>query len=47
MMALGAGLVYVPQGLVRSAFQLIALRGVLGIFDGGLFPSARDRKSVV
>jgi DHA1 family multidrug resistance protein-like MFS transporter len=39
-MALGAGLVYIPQGLVVSVVQLIVLRGVLGIFDGGLLPSA-------
>lgn len=39
-MALGAGLVYIPQALVVSAFQLIVLRGLLGIFDGGLLPSA-------
>lgn len=39
-MALGAGLIYIPQALVMSVVQLIALRGVLGIFDGGLLPSA-------
>jgi len=39
-MALGAGLIYIPQALVTSAIQLIVLRGVLGIFDGGLLPSA-------
>src|SRR5581483_8539009 len=39
-MALGAGLIYIPQGLVVSVLQLIALRGILGIFDGGLLPSA-------
>jgi DHA1 family multidrug resistance protein-like MFS transporter len=39
-MALGAGLVYIPQALVVSALQLIVLRGLLGIFDGGLLPSA-------
>ena len=39
-MALGAGLIYIPQALVTSAIQLIALRGILGIFDGGLLPSA-------
>ncbi|MGH2470698.1 MAG: MFS transporter, partial [Chloroflexota bacterium] len=39
-MSLGSGLVYLPMGLVRSAGQLIALRGFLGIFDGGLLPSA-------
>ena len=39
-MSLGSGLVYLPMGLVRTAGQLIALRGFLGIFDGGLLPSA-------
>jgi DHA1 family multidrug resistance protein-like MFS transporter len=39
-MAVGAGLVYIPQGLVVSVVQLIVLRGILGIFDGGLLPSA-------
>jgi DHA1 family multidrug resistance protein-like MFS transporter len=39
-MALGAGLVYVPQALVTSVLQLILLRGLLGVFDGGLLPSA-------
>ncbi|HEV7666185.1 MAG TPA: MFS transporter [Chloroflexota bacterium] len=39
-MALGAGLVYIPQALVVSVVQLIVLRGLLGVFDGGLLPSA-------
>jgi DHA1 family multidrug resistance protein-like MFS transporter len=39
-MALGAGLIYIPQALVVSVVQLIVLRGVLGVFDGGLLPSA-------
>jgi MFS transporter, DHA1 family, multidrug resistance protein len=39
-MALGAGLIYIPQALVMNVLQLIALRGILGIFDGGLLPSA-------
>jgi DHA1 family multidrug resistance protein-like MFS transporter len=39
-MSLGAGLIYIPQALVTSVAQLIALRGILGIFDGGLLPSA-------
>jgi len=39
-MALGAGLIYIPQGFVVSVVQLIVLRGILGIFDGGLLPSA-------
>lgn len=40
VMALGAGLVYVPQAFVTSVFQLIVLRGLLGVFDGGLLPAA-------
>jgi DHA1 family multidrug resistance protein-like MFS transporter len=39
-MALGAGLIYIPQGLVMTVLQLVILRGILGIFDGGLLPSA-------
>jgi DHA1 family multidrug resistance protein-like MFS transporter len=39
-MSLGAGLIYIPQALVTSVAQLVALRGLLGIFDGGLLPSA-------
>jgi DHA1 family multidrug resistance protein-like MFS transporter len=39
-MSLGAGLIYIPQGFVVNVVQLIALRGILGIFDGGLLPSA-------
>jgi DHA1 family multidrug resistance protein-like MFS transporter len=39
-MALGAGLIYIPQALVTGVLQLVVLRGVLGIFDGGLLPSA-------
>jgi MFS transporter, DHA1 family, multidrug resistance protein len=39
-MSLGAGLIYIPQALVMNVVQLIALRGILGIFDGGLLPSA-------
>ncbi len=39
-MSLGAGLIYIPQALVTTVAQLIALRGLLGIFDGGLLPSA-------
>jgi MFS transporter, DHA1 family, multidrug resistance protein len=39
-MALGAGLVYIPQALVTTILQLIVLRGLLGVFDGGLLPSA-------
>jgi MFS transporter, DHA1 family, multidrug resistance protein len=40
VMAVGAALCYIPQAFVQSAAQLIVLRGVLGIFDGGLLPSA-------
>jgi DHA1 family multidrug resistance protein-like MFS transporter len=40
VMALGAGLIYIPQALVMTVIQLIVLRAVLGIFDGGLLPSA-------
>jgi DHA1 family multidrug resistance protein-like MFS transporter len=39
-MALGAGLIYIPQALVVTVVQLMVLRGILGIFDGGLLPSA-------
>jgi len=39
-MSLGAGLIYIPQALVTNVAQLVALRGILGIFDGGLLPSA-------
>ena len=40
VLALGAGLFYIPQTFVTSALQLIVLRGLLGFFDGGLLPSA-------
>jgi DHA1 family multidrug resistance protein-like MFS transporter len=40
VMALGAGLIYIPQAFVMGVLQLVVLRGVLGIFDGGLLPSA-------
>src|SRR5262249_41983738 len=40
VMALGAALIYIPQALVVTVVQLIVLRGILGIFDGGLLPSA-------
>jgi DHA1 family multidrug resistance protein-like MFS transporter len=39
-MSLGAGLIYIPQALVTTVGQLVVLRGILGIFDGGLLPSA-------
>jgi MFS transporter, DHA1 family, multidrug resistance protein len=40
VLALGAGLFYIPQAFVTSVVQLIILRGLLGFFDGGLLPSA-------
>src|SRR5262249_30579890 len=40
LLALGAGLFYIPQAFVTGVIQLIALRGMLGFFDGGLLPSA-------
>jgi MFS transporter, DHA1 family, multidrug resistance protein len=39
-MSFGAGLIYIPQAIVTNVIQLIALRGILGVFDGGLLPSA-------
>jgi DHA1 family multidrug resistance protein-like MFS transporter len=36
--AIGGGLLYFPQALVTSAWQLLILRAFLGIFTGGLFP---------
>ena len=40
VLALGAGLFYIPQAFVQGVVQLIVLRGLLGFFDGGLLPSA-------
>jgi DHA1 family multidrug resistance protein-like MFS transporter len=40
VMALGAGLIYLPQAFVRGVVELIVLRGLLGFFDGGLLPAA-------
>lgn len=40
VMALGAGLFYIPQAFVTGVVQLIVLRGLLGFFDGGLLPAA-------
>jgi len=40
IMALGAGLFYIPQAFVGGVVQLIVLRGLLGFFDGGLLPAA-------
>lgn len=37
--AIGGGLLYLPQAIVTSPWQLLGLRAALGIFDGGLMPS--------
>jgi DHA1 family multidrug resistance protein-like MFS transporter len=37
--AICGGLLYFPQALVASAWQLLGLRAALGVFDGGLMPS--------
>ncbi len=37
--AVCGGLLYVPQALVTSPWQLLVLRALLGVFDGGLMPS--------
>jgi MFS transporter, DHA1 family, multidrug resistance protein len=37
--SLVAGLLYIPQALVTSVWQLLALRAALGLFTGGLLPS--------
>src|SRR5262249_43828456 len=39
-MAVGARPIYLPQGVVGGVRGVIVLRGILGIFDGGLLPSA-------
>lgn len=36
----GAGVFYLPQALVRSSWQLLALRALLGVFLGGIIPCA-------
>lgn len=36
----GAAAVYIPHALVRTAWQLVALRFVLGLFTGGIMPTA-------
>ncbi len=36
--AIGGGLLYLPQALVTSPWQLLVLRALLGVFTGGLFP---------
>ena len=38
--AVGAGLVYVPQVFARSTWELLLLRTVLGLFMGGVMPTA-------
>ena len=38
--ALGAALLVVPQALVRESWQLILARGLFGIANGGLIPTA-------
>ncbi len=37
---LGAAICYVPQAFVQQVWELILLRGLLGIFLGGLMPTA-------
>jgi DHA1 family multidrug resistance protein-like MFS transporter len=37
--AIAGGLLYFPQALVVTAWQLLVLRAILGVFDGGLMPS--------
>ncbi len=36
--AIGGGLLYLPQALATSPWQLLALRAALGVFTGGLMP---------
>lgn len=36
--ALAAGLLYLPQALVQSPWQLLALRALLGVFIGAIMP---------
>jgi DHA1 family multidrug resistance protein-like MFS transporter len=38
--AIAAGLLYLPQALVQSPWQLLAVRAVLGAFQGGIQPVA-------
>ena len=38
--ALAAGLTYIPQALVRGSLELLMLRGLMGLFIGGMLPSA-------
>jgi DHA1 family multidrug resistance protein-like MFS transporter len=40
LLALGAGVFYIPQAFAGTVLQLILLRGLMGFFDGGLLPSA-------
>lgn len=39
---LGASLCYIPQAIVRSAYQLAILRIILGIFSSGVPPSTQS-----
>ncbi len=38
--AVAAGLLYIPQAFVSNIWQLLILRGAMGIFFGGIVPSA-------
>lgn len=38
--ALGSGLLYLPQAFATAPWHLLVLRGALGIFQGGLIPTA-------
>lgn len=38
--AIMAALLYFPQGFVTNVWQLLVLRGVMGLFFGGVIPSA-------
>jgi DHA1 family multidrug resistance protein-like MFS transporter len=38
--ALGAALLYFPQAAVGNVWQLLVLRGLMGLFFGGMIPSA-------
>lgn len=38
--AVAAGIIYVPQALVRSGLELLLLRGVMGLFVGCMLPTS-------
>jgi DHA1 family multidrug resistance protein-like MFS transporter len=40
VLALGAAVMYIPQFFVTHVAQLVVLRGVLGLFDGAMLPTA-------